>query len=29
VIDMETFEIIDQIETGEEPDGMAFVRLDN
>ena len=29
VIDMETFEIIDQIETGEEPDGMAFVRVDH
>jgi YVTN family beta-propeller protein len=29
VIDMATFEIIDHIETGEEPDGMAYVAIDS
>ncbi|REL24527.1 hypothetical protein DYD21_18235 [Rhodohalobacter sp. SW132] len=29
MIDLESFEIIDHIETGEEPDGMAFVGIDH
>lgn len=29
MIDLDSFEIIDHIETGEEPDGMAFVAIDH